>query len=374
MTPPLNVLRVITWLPVGGIENKILAVLPRLDKRRFNVRLVCLRERGPLANALEEAGVPVEVNEMPTRLSPRGLWNLRALMKRHEIQIVHSHMYRSSVPATIAGRLAKAPVILAQVHNVETWETRRQLMQDRFLCRWRSGIIAVSDRVRRDILEHLPMPPEKVHVIYNGVDIESFADESLREASRTALGLGPDDVAIIYHGRLVEQKNPEALIQIAEKVAKPRSGVHVLVVGDGPKRASLERAASTRGLKAKIRFLGRREDIPALLQASDIAVLPSLKEGFSNALVEAMAAGLAVVATDVGGNAEAVQNGQSGWIVPPGDDEAVLDAVARLVDDADVRDRFSVASRRRAEVFSLDHMVESVERLYWDQARQVGLV
>ncbi|HUT25929.1 MAG TPA: glycosyltransferase [Sumerlaeia bacterium] len=126
MQRPLNVMRVITWLPIGGIERKILAVAPRLDRSKFTVRVACLRERGPLADALEQEGVPVHLSPLPSRLSPRGLRDLSRLMRRRRIDIVHAHMYRSNVPATIAARLVNVPVVIAQVHNVGTWETRRQ--------------------------------------------------------------------------------------------------------------------------------------------------------------------------------------------------------------------------------------------------------
>jgi len=371
---PLNILRVITWLPVGGIERKILAVLPRLDRERFRVRLVCLRERGPLANELETLGVPVDECPMRSRLSPSGILGLSALMRKHRIDIVHAHMYRSAVPATIAARLARVPVVITQLHNVDTWETRRQRWLDSFLCRWRSAVVAVSECVRRDITRNLSIPEEKVHVLYNGVDVERFGGGGRRAATRAALGLRPDDVAIIYHGRLVSQKNPEALVKIAAEVAQRRKGVVVLVAGDGPRREDLERLAAEKNVSGLIRFLGRRDDIPDLLQAADIYVLPSLKEGFSNALVEAMAAGLPAVATDVGGNAEAVEHGRSGWIVPPRDDGLLLNAVAALVDDAAERARMSQEARRRARFFSIENMIANVESLYTTLAREAGIV
>lgn len=374
MNRPLNVLRVITWMPVGGIERRILAVLPRLDPEKFRPRLVCIRERGVLADELEKAGVPVEVCPLRSRLSPLGIRRLAALMRRWKIDIVHAHMYRSSVPATIAARLAKVPVVIAQVHNMATWETARQRRLDRFLCRWRSAVVAVSESVRQDIIENLSLAPEKVRVVYNGIEIERFDDPSLREPARAALGLGPKDVAIIYHGRLVAQKNPEALVKIACEIGRRHRDVVVLVAGDGPRRADLERLAAEKGATKHIRFLGRREDIPALLQASDIYALPSLKEGFSNALLEAMAAGLPVVATDVGGNAEAVEHGRSGWIVPARDDGQFLSAVADLVDHPQERARMAAEAKNRARVFSLENMVRNVEALYTDLAREAGVI
>ncbi len=370
---PLSVLRVITWLPVGGIERKILAVLPRLDPERFRVRLVCLRERGALADELEKAGIPVDLNPMPSRLSPMGLRNLSRYMKEHEIDIVHAHMYRSSVPATIAARLAGVPAMVSQVHNVQTWETIRQRWLDRFLCRWRTSIVAVSEQVRRDVIRNLRVEREKTRVIYNGVDVNRFSDRSLREPTRKALGLRPRDMAIIYHGRLVEQKNPDLLLKIGAEIARIRVGVRVVIAGDGPLREELERKTKEMGMEAQVRFLGRRDDVPALLQAADMSVLPSFKEGFSNAVLEAMAAGLPVVATDVGGNAEAIEHGKSGWIVPPHNTGAFLNAVAELVDDPKERVRMGREARKRAERFSLDRMVLEVEDLYETLAREVGL-
>ena len=236
---------------------------------------------------------------------------------------------------------------------------------DRFLCRWRSAIVGVSKRVRRDIIENLRVPPEMARVIYNGVEIDRFADTSLREPARRELGIAPDTVVVCYHGRLVNQKNPETLVELATHLRDTgHANAMVLVAGDGPRREELEAEATRRNLGGAIRFLGRRDDIPSILQASDIAVLPSSKEGFSNALVEAMAAGLPPVATDVGGNAEAVEDGRSGYIIQPGDVEALKTRVAEIVDNPDLRAAMSQSTADRARKFSLNEMIREVEKLY----------
>ncbi|HBF33393.1 TPA: hypothetical protein DDW35_02395 [Candidatus Sumerlaeota bacterium] len=373
MPRPLNVLRVITWLPVGGIERKIAAVLPRLDRNLFNPRVVCLRERGPLADDLEASGVPVDVCPFKSRLSPSGIWRLAGLMKQHKIDIVHAHMYRSNTPATVAAKLAGVPVVIAHVHNVNTWETRRQLMMDRFLSRWRQVMVGVSDRVRQDIVNQLHLPSDKTRTLYNGVDIERFQDNSLRAPMRKTLGIADNELVIINHGRLVSQKNPQVFIRVAEEIAKTRQNVRILIAGDGGLREELEKIAAQKSVADKIQFLGKRDDIPELLQAADLYMMASFKEGFSNALIEAMAAGLPVVATDVGGNAEAVEQGKSGVIVPPHDDDAFVAAVARLVDNADERARLSEGARTRAQRFSLNNMVAEVQALYLELAQKAKL-
>lgn len=367
MNRPLHVLRVITWMPVGGIERKIVAVLPRLDPARFRASLVCIREKGPLADELERQGVPVHLCPLRTRLSPSGILKLARLMRRERVDIVHAHMYRASVPATIAAHLAGVPTVVSQVHNVGTWETRRQRWMDRFLCRWRQAIVGVSEEVRRDILENLDISAEMTRVIYNGVDLAEFQLDIPREVAKRKTGIDAERIVVVYHGRLVDQKNPRALVDLAACLKRHASRpTTVLVAGDGPRRNDLENLANESNLADAIRFLGQRDDIPFILAAGDIAVLPSLKEGFSNALVEAMAAGLPAVATAVGGNAEAVADGQSGFIVEPGDTSALCERVLALVDDEDLRDRMRKNAKQRVRRFSLDRMIEEVENLYTD--------
>jgi glycosyltransferase involved in cell wall biosynthesis len=356
------------------VERFIIDVYPRLDRSRFNVRQVCLRERGPMADELERLGVPVQVCSMSSRHSPVGLRQLADLMRRQRIDIVHSHMYRANTSATIAAWMAGVPVVVTHIHNVGTWETHRQRWMDRLLARWRDAIVCVSEKVREDVLRTLRLPPPKVRVIYNGVDVARFSDRSQREPTRAALGLAPGEVAIIYVGRLVDQKNPMALAGIAEAVAGPRPGVKLIVAGDGPRRAGLEEHIRQRGLADRVLFLGRRDDVPALLQAADLAVLPSFKEGFSLVVLEALAAGLPLVATAVGGTPEAIEHGHSGVIVPPGDDAALVEAVARLVDNTDQRARMAGEAVRRAQRFNLKRTVADLEELYLKLAARHGLI
>lgn len=367
---PLRVSRVITWLPVGGIERKILAVLPRLNPDLFQVRLLCIRERGELADTLEASGIPVDVIPFKSRLHPPSLLAMKRYLQHHQFDLIHSHMYRSNVPATVAGKWAGTPVIIGQVHNVDTWETLRQRTMDRLLCRWRQGMIGVSERVREDMTRNLGLPREKTEVIYNGVDLKPFADRSQREGVRREWGLEPEDVAVVYHGRLVSQKNPELLVKLAEELGGPYPRLRVMILGDGGLREKLEGMVREKKLGERVRFLGKRDDIPRQLQGGDIGVLPSFKEGFSNALVEAMAAGLAMVATDVGGNGEALISGESGWIVPPQEDDLFLKKVESFLKSPGKTREMGLAAQERAGLFSLDRMVEQVERYYLKLARQ----
>lgn len=366
---PFKILRVITWLPVGGIERRLVALLPKLDRELFDVSLVCIRERGPLADELEAAGIRVDCIPFRKRWDPRGLRQLSALMRERQIDLVHSHMYRSNVPATVAARMAGVPYVLGQVHNVGTWETRRQAFVDRFLCRWRTGMIAVSGRVQQDVMQTLRLPAERVPVVFNGVDTVRFRDAGVRrEAMRTEHGAQPDDVVFIFAARLVEQKRTCDFLKAFGELQRTKGGgrLKAWILGDGPLTDSLRDQATAFAHPEAVKFFGKRADVEDFLAGADIFVLPSTKEGFSNALVEAMASGLAIVASDVGGNAEAIRDGRDGLIVPTCQPAILREAMETLWRDEPKRLAMAASAAERAETFSLDRMLARLQGLYME--------
>ena len=359
-----RILRVITWLPPGGIEQKLVAALPRLNRPPFEVQVVCIRERGALAGELEKAGIRVHLVPFRSRLDLRGLRGLRELIVREKIDLVHSHMYRANTPATIAGRWAGVRAIVGQLHNVNTWETARQLWMDRALSRMRAATICVSRNVQLEAQRRLYLPPARLPVIYNGVDIERFRRRESGAQVRRALGLDPTHVVVGMFARLVPQKNPLGFIEAAQSLLPDFPDARFLVVGEGPVRTELERKIEELGLQGKVLLTGHREDVPEILSACDIFCLPSLKEGFSNAVLEALAAGLPSVVTNVGGNAEAVEEGQSGLVIPPARPDALLGALGWLIGHPDERKKMGRQAALRAEFFSLDKMVGDLRHLY----------
>lgn len=366
-TKRINILRVITWLPVGGIERRLVSVLPRLNRERFNVRLVCIRERGKLADELEAAGIPVDLIPFEKRWDPKGLYQLARLMREHRIDVVHSHMYRSNVPATVAARLAGVRNVWCQVHNVHTWETTRQVWMDRFLNRWRSGMIAVSERVRQDVIETLQIDPRRVRLIYNGVELERFIEaRARREEVRQREGVDEGQRVFLFSARLVEQKRPQDFLEAFGRLQLAPGGdrLRAWILGDGPLKPRLEELAKQLPKPTNVKFFGKRDDVEDFLAAADVFVLPSTKEGFSNALVEAMASGLAIIASRVGGNPEAIRDGRDGLVVPPLDVDRLTEAIGRINEDHELRRGLAQSAMQRAQMFSQDRMIKAIEDLY----------
>ena len=364
----IRILRTITWMPIGGIEKSLLQVVPILNKEPFEVRVCCLREKGALVNKLEKSGVGVDFIPFRKRLDPIAIAKFIRYLKANKFHILHSHMYRSNVPSTIAGRIAKVPIIISQIHNVNTWETRRQLLMDKFLCRFRDGIIAVSEEVKRDIVENLKVPSDFVKVIYNGVENERFEsvkkDHKFLDSFLNSLGIEDDEIVIVMVSRLVEQKNPSFALRVFRKVLNKCPKSHLIFVGEGKLREELENDSQNIGISRNVHFLGMREDIPEILKASDIFLLPSLREGFSNAILEAMAAGLPVIVSDVGGNKEAVRDGVDGFLVNPEDEEMVKQKILLLIEDAAKRKEMGDNARNYVRRFSIDEMVKNLKEYY----------
>jgi glycosyltransferase involved in cell wall biosynthesis len=370
----IRVLRLITWLPKGGIERKIAALVPRLDRDLFEPHVCCIRERGPLADELEAAGIPVHLVPFRSRLHPAGLWHLRSLIRRLGIDIVHAHMYRANTPATVLRLLGGHFRVVGHYHNVDTWETWRQRRLDAFLARRRDVNLAVSEAVRRNVIERLGLAPEKIRTLHNGVDTDEFVpvDSAGRRALREELGWPTEALVVTMAARLAPQKNHRFVIENARDLLREFPHLYFVFAGDGGLEAELRELAKRAHVEDHIVFLGMRDDMPRVLAASDISILPSSREGFSNSVLESMACGLPVVASDVGGNREIIEHGINGYLLemehgaagPQPRASQFVRIVRRLAGDEGLRRRIGTAARQTALQFSLSAMVARTQELY----------
>jgi glycosyltransferase involved in cell wall biosynthesis len=287
----------------------------------------------------------------------RTLIGLAALVRRHQIALVHCNAIgRVALYAGLVGRWRRVPVL---------WHVRvaeRESLLDRLLVSLMRAVIVNSKAVGG----RFPWArPHKVRCIYNGVDLARFQPRHPPGGLCASLGLPVGVPVVASVGRFVPYKGYTHLLKAARLVQEAMANVHWLLVGDGELREELEGECRSLGLEAQVHFVGWREDIPDLLAVSDLFVLPSLGEHFGRVLIEAMAMGRAVVATDAGGVPEIVIHGETGLLVPPGEPKALAEAVLALLEDPARAARLGGAGRRRAESeFSLSRHVEAVEALY----------
>jgi L-malate glycosyltransferase len=362
----IKLLLLTSVLDKRGAEKIILKLALGLDPDRYLVKVVCLRSRTPFVDEFRARGVEVILLGMERYFQFRPLWRLYTLLRREKPDLVHTHLYRDAVYARPLARLAGVRGVVSTLHNSYVWRSRPQLILDRLTSIFADRIAAVSDAVKKFAIEHEHIPAGKLVTVHNGIETGLFQlPPEEREAARRELGLNPDELAVGTMGELAEQKNHRCLLDAVPAVLKRRPQTRFLIAGDGELKEKLLARRDELGLGDRVRFLGYREDVPRLLSAFDIFVLPSLWEGLPVALIEAMAAGVPIVATDVDGNIEVFGHGEAGLAVPPGDPERLAEGLLELAGDPDRRKRLGETGRRRArELFDVRVMIRRYGELY----------
>ncbi len=361
---PVRVLHLVYHLGCGGMENGVVNLANHMDPDRFRVGICAFVGGGEYEKRLDPARTPLFAMGKKEGNDPLLPFRLARLLRRWRPHVLHTHAWGTLVEGVLAGKMARVPVIVHGEHG--TMETRRRnVWVQRVFWRWTDRVLSVSEMHRQRLIRTIG-PGPGITVIPNGVDTERFRPPRDRAGERQALGWDPDEVCLIAVGRLVPVKDHALLIRaFARATQGMKERVRLYVVGDGPLRNELERLARELGVADRVVLPGRRDDVPALLRAADVFVLPSKSEGMSNTLLEAMSTGLCCVATDVGGNPELVSHGENGLLVPPEDERALASALMRVVRHPEVRMTLGCAARKFVEErHSLDAMMRGYGRLY----------
>ncbi len=363
----IRILRIISNLGVGGVQKRMVSLLPKLNKERYRI-IVCSFKSGELRHCLEQSGISVKIIPRRFKFDPVCIYRLCSIMKKENIDIVHTHCHKPNTTGRIAAKLAGVPVIIANEHNVDTWKSNWQLSLDKWLSAYSNKIIAVSEAVKNFYMENANISADKFEVIYNGVDLDfwqkDITSQEVIAEKKTKLGLLQGDKVIAAIGRLHLQKGYEYLLRAARKIIPRMRNLKFLIVGDGPMRDSLESLSERLDIKDNIIFAGKRDDIKDMLYLSDFSVVSSIREGFSNVVLESMACSRPVVATDVGGNKEIIIDGENGFIVPSRDDDALADRMLTLAGNEELTRKMGLVAKETVKNFSLSQMKYKTEKLY----------
>jgi sugar transferase (PEP-CTERM/EpsH1 system associated) len=375
----LRVLHVINSLvPLGGAERGVLKVMEGMDAKLFEQRLCTIRGFDPnMAESPALHGKLFMAGEENSAFQFL-LFRLMRIIREYKPDIVHSRNW-GAIEAAPAGRFAGVPVVIHSEHGYELDMLSGLPIHRRIIRRAVYSMCDAVFTVSRDLQNYhgqqVWMSPERIRVIPNGVNICVFAPhETVRRRARERFCFSPDTIVLGSVGRMVPIKGHETFLQAAEHLLESKIDVRLLLVGGGPE---LERhrsyAQASPSLKNRVTFVGPAEDVSELYQAMDIFVLPSISEGLSNTLLEAMASGLPCVVTDVGGNPEVVVNGRGGFLFTPEDAAGLAQRLQDLIAQDDLRAEFAVAARRHAVThFSLDRMLDDYANLYVELAIRRG--
>lgn len=364
-TPPVGVALVITDLDVGGAERSMTALATRLSPERWRVGVFCLSGPGPLANLIRSSSLPCECLNVG-RHNPLGaVARLAKSLRRFRPAIVQSFLFHANLASRLAAPLAGSPRPRV-ISGIRVAERRRRwhLWLDRWTSPLADGAVCVSRGVLAFSRDVGGLDPARLTVIPNGIDPAPY--DATSPVPRAAIGVPIDAHLALYVGRLDEQKGLPDLLSAAESLIARRPDWYLALAGDGPLRDWLVEAIQSRArLRDRVRWLGRRDDVPGLLETADVLVLPSHWEGMPNVVLEAMAARCAVVGTAVEGTEDLIVPGETGWLVPPRDPEALTRALEEAASDPERCRRLGAAGRARVErEFSLDAVVTAYERLW----------
>ncbi len=359
-----TVLHLIETGDPGGAEKMLISVAEGLDQGRYQ-SLVCLLREGWLAGQLRKKGIETLV--VPQRRSFDLDWLIRLgrLIRSRNVDLIHAHEFAMNVYGSMLSAVTRVPIV-ATIHGKnyypEKW--RRRLLYR--LVAYQAKMVAVSNDLKQFIVSGLGIPERSIRVLHNGIDPAPFqSDSRQREKTRRDLGVSETQTIVGTVGNLYPVKGQTYLLQAAARVLKHLPKTVFIIAGQGRLLSDLQNEAKGLGIDQHVQFLGFREDIPALLQAMDVFVLPSLSEGLSLSILEAMAAGKPVVATDVGGNREVIQEGQTGFLVPAMDANALADKLLALLGNPDlIRHMGTEGLCRMKTMFSVDRMVMDYQKLY----------
>ena len=366
----IKLLLLIPTLDRSGAEKQLTLLATHLPRSEFSVHVAALTRSGPYQADLAAAGIAVTVIDKRFKCDPLAYWKMRRLISDWQPDVLHTWLFAAnSYGRLAAGARPRFPVVVSE-RCVDSWKSGWQLWIDRRLAGRTTRLVGNSQSVA-SFYRELGIPAEKLAVVHNGIDLPEIAANA-RQDLRRELGIPEQSHVIGFVGRLARQKRVKDLIWAFELIRVLHREVVFVIVGDGPERASLGQFAHNLDVGQRVKFLGHRDDAQRLLPAFDLFWLASDFEGLSNSVMEAMAAGLPVVASDILPNRELVVHGQTGYLAPVGDRVAFAQLAERLLIDPGLAGQFGAAGRQRiATEFSVARMVEGYAKIYRDVSNKV---
>jgi glycosyltransferase involved in cell wall biosynthesis len=386
----LKIMQIVSNLEVGGAQEVVRTLAENLSKIG-SVSVVCTFSDGPLRKDIEALGIPVEilperrhsVISLPSFIKEIKEYRntLKAIVEKHQIDIIQTHILRSMDFLVLSLRKRNGPKVFWTFHNSlfdlredhlhnYGWLLKPKRFSHHLLYRvgskWVDGIVAVSQDVKTAILDTMyGIPDEKIAVICNCVDVQRYKEGFDRDEIRSDLGFESKDQVGVVVATFKRQKGHQFLLHAAAELKSKYPNFHILFVGDGELREQLMNLTRDLNLEERIHFLGTRSDVPGILAASDLFILPSLWEGLPMALIEAMASELPIVATDVSGTTQVMVDGKTGILVQPRDSSQLEIAIDKMLNDPIAAKKMGEASRFRVEsLFSAQKQALEYLELY----------
>ncbi|MCP4267540.1 MAG: glycosyltransferase family 4 protein [Candidatus Brocadiaceae bacterium] len=363
-------------LNIGGLQRVASDIALNIDQTKFEVSVCALREGGPFEDEMLEAGIRViRLPATHNGVDYLSFWKLFKLLKKEKPHLIHTHNTQPLLDGIMAAILAGVPVRIHTDHAREFPDKRRYMYAEWFMSHFTDRMVAVSDSTKADLVKYEKIKPKKIEVIQNGIDGKKHLVKIDIKEKKKELGIENTFTPILgFVGRLSNEKGLIYLIKAIKLLVKDFPEVILLIAGEGELLNALKREIVELGIERNVTFLGPRNDIWEVMQLFDIFVLPSEREGLSLVLLEATAAALPIVATDVGGNRIVVKDGENGFVVRPKDTYSLYNAIKQLISNEGFQRRFAEYSFDLFKNnFSIEKMVKKYETLYLSSCAGRGI-
>ena len=367
-----RILWIIDGLGHGGAERMTLSIMKSFDPERFDLRVCALqvKQGNPIAMELERAGIPVDLVPIPNLRHPANLPKLLKYIRSHNPHIIHTQLEFANVLGNIAAAILGIPSV-STLHTLgapqKGTEYGRSQIEWACLRNFCTRVIAVSESTRRHHIKYGNIKHDRIVTLYNGIDLSVFdpLNETVRAQKRASLGIPSAATIFVTIAVLREPKGIQYMLAAMPQILESEPSARYLVVGDGPHGDVLKEFTRSHGLESHVTFTGQRTDIHEILAASDVFILPTLIDALPTVLIEAMSAGKAVIASNVGGVPEIVANGISGILIEPAEPLQLVESFLKLAQDKVQRDTMAKAGLKIShEKFDIKKQVEKLTELY----------
>ena len=377
-----KIIWVIDALHPGGAEQLMPTLLTNFDKEKFEMRVCVLmvKSGNPISREITDQGIPVDLVQVSSLKNPINLFKLIAYFNKHQPDLIHTQLQFSDILGSIAAKIKRKPSVstlhtlddIVDEHGSSFWRKKLNWLVLQKFC---DQIITVSDKTKEHHIRAGKLSEDKIKTVYNGIQLSRFQGHSqstLAEKKR-ALHINPDHNIITTIAVLREAKGIQYMINALPEILDQYPNTTYLIVGEGKYGGHLQDMIASRQLENHIVMAGHRTDIPDILAISDLFVLPSLGDALPTVLIEALAAGAPIIATDVGGIPEIIRHEKNGLLVPPADAKKLADACIQLIQNKEKSKQFSVAGLKTArEQFDVKNQVRQLENIYYNLIQQSG--
>jgi glycosyltransferase involved in cell wall biosynthesis len=353
-------------LAIGGLQKVVVNICKTIDMSIFDVSVLCLRGMGEFVDDIEILGIKVfQIPHVNGKTDYFSFIKVAKILNKEKIEVIHTHNTQPFIDGTLGSLFSGVKTIIHTDHARIFPDKMRYMIAERLMSYFAYKVVGVSDHTSLNLIKYEKISSKKIITIENGIDESCFNIEIDKQEIKKKLGISIDGPVLGLCVRLEEQKGITYLLQAMPQIIKVKPNVSLIIVGDGKLKTELENEAVQLGIKEHVLFLGSRLDVPIILRLFDIYVLPSLWEGLPMVLLEAMAAGCPVVASDVGGVSKAITNAENGLLVFPGDPQQLADGIIKLLSDSKVRKMYGEKGIEKFKAnFSAAKMTERYEKLY----------